>query len=215
MKAGPVVVGQMLQGKYRYCVPIYQRHFVWNREKQWEPFWNDIRTKAIERLAGREQHFLHFMGAIVLEPRGGFSVRQVPAFQVVDGQQRLIVFQLFLAAARDYAAFIGYTSAAQSDRQTYLLNGEPTLDGKPRMSRSSRCGRRSIDREMFTDIINLGGREALREKYPDHFYKTQDRIYDYRKTPRLIAAYGYFYDRIRHSVETDDLDDEFYVAPTA
>ncbi len=53
MKAGPVVVGQLLQNRYRYCVPIYQRHFVWNREKQWEPFWNDIRTKAIERLAGQ------------------------------------------------------------------------------------------------------------------------------------------------------------------
>lgn len=48
MKAGPVEIGALLQNRNRYCVPIYQRHYVWNREKQWEPFWQDIRTKAIE-----------------------------------------------------------------------------------------------------------------------------------------------------------------------
>ena len=213
MKADPVFVGQLLQGKYRYCVPIYQRHFVWNREKQWEPFWNDIRTKAIERLSGRERRFSHFMGAIVLESRGGFSVGQVPALQVVDGQQRLMVFQLFLAAARDYATAIGYTTAVLRIT-SFLLNSDPHLMKSPDVE-IFKVWPTQYDREMFKDIINLGGREALREKYPDHFYKTQDRIYDYRYTPRLIAAYGYFYDQIRHSAETDDLDDEFYVAPTA
>jgi uncharacterized protein with ParB-like and HNH nuclease domain len=29
----------------------------------------------------------------------------------------------------------------------------------------------------------------------------------------LLSAYGHFYERIRHSVETDDLDDEFTEAP--
>ncbi len=62
MKAGPIVVGQLLQNRNRYKVPIYQRNYVWNREKQWEPFWSDIRTKATERLAGREQRFSHYMG---------------------------------------------------------------------------------------------------------------------------------------------------------
>lgn len=62
MKAGPVEIGTLLQNRNRYCVPIYQRHYVWNREKQWEPFWQDIRTKAIQRLAGRERRFSHFMG---------------------------------------------------------------------------------------------------------------------------------------------------------
>jgi len=88
----------LLQNRNRFCVPNYQRHYVWTKEKQWEPFWNDIRTKAIERLAGRERRFSHFMGAVVLEARGGFSARRVPSFQVVDGQQRLTTFQLFLAA---------------------------------------------------------------------------------------------------------------------
>ena len=51
MKAGPIEIGRLLQNRQRFCVPIYQRHYVWTREKQWEPFWNDVRTKAIECLA--------------------------------------------------------------------------------------------------------------------------------------------------------------------
>ena len=50
MKAGPIEIGRLLQNRQRFCVPIYQRHYVWTRQKQWEPFWNDIRTKAIECL---------------------------------------------------------------------------------------------------------------------------------------------------------------------
>ena len=109
MKANPEPVRQLLENRQRYCVPIYQRHYVWTRDAQWEPFWNDVRTKAIERLNGRERRFSHFMGAVVLEPRLGVSSRQVTSFQVVDGQQRLTTFQLFLAAARDYAQQAGST----------------------------------------------------------------------------------------------------------
>jgi uncharacterized protein with ParB-like and HNH nuclease domain len=73
MKAGPIEIGKLLQNPYRYCVPIYQRHYVWRRQRQWEPFWNDIRSKAMERPSGRERRFSHYMGALVLESRGGFS----------------------------------------------------------------------------------------------------------------------------------------------
>lgn len=85
MKAGPIEIGRVLQNRQRFCVPIYQRHYVWTKQKQWETFWRDIRTKAIESLAGRERRFSHYMGALVLEARGGFSAGRVPAFQVVDG----------------------------------------------------------------------------------------------------------------------------------
>jgi hypothetical protein len=65
------------------------------------------------------------------------------------------------------------------------------------------------DREVFINIINLGGRVELKKKYRKHFYKRRDRIYDYKTTPRILAAYGYFYDCIRHAIETDELEDEF------
>ncbi|MBO6724529.1 MAG: DUF262 domain-containing protein [Rhizobiaceae bacterium] len=211
MKAGPIEVGNLLQNRNRFCVPIYQRHYVWNAQKQWEPFWNDIRTKAIERLSGRQRRFSHFMGAVVLEARGGFSARRVPAFQVVDGQQRLTTFQIFLAAARDYAKAIGYQTGVEAIG-TYLLNRDPQLMEHPEVE-IFKVWPTQYDRELFMDIVAQSDRAALRKKYSAHFYKTRDQIYDYRTTPRLLAGYGYFYDKIRHSVETDDLDDEFFEAP--
>jgi hypothetical protein len=210
MKAGPIEIGRLLQNRQRFCVPIYQRHYVWNKQKQWEPFWNDIRTKAIECLAGRERRFSHFMGAVVLETRGGFSAGKVPAFQVVDGQQRLTTFQIFLAAARDYAIQAGFESSAEKIKD-YLLNDKPHLmeDQEVEMFK---VWPTQYDRPMFIDIVTLG-RKALRQKYPKYFYATRDKIYEYKWIPNLIGAYGYFFDRIKHSVETDDLDDEFAEPP--
>jgi len=211
MKAGPTIIGELLRNRNRFCVPIYQRHYVWNRQKQWEPFWNDIRSKAIERLSNRDRRFSHFMGAVVLESRGGYSARRVPSFQVVDGQQRLTTFQIFLAAARDFAYSIGYQSAIDNI-ETYLLNRDPHLMENPDIEKF-KIWPTEYDRELFIDILTLGGRGKLRTKYSDHFFKNKDQIHDYKTTPRLIAGYGYFYDQIKHAVNSDDLEDEFALAP--
>ena len=206
MKAGPVTVRQLLENRQRFCVPIYQRHYVWTRDKQWEPFWNDVRSKAIERLSGRERRFSHFMGAVVLESRGSVSSRQVTSFQVVDDQQRLTTFQLYLAAARDYAKNHGFDDTVGLI-EGYLFNEKEHLMEEPEVERF-KVWPTKYDRELFQDIITLG-RSSLRKKYKEHFYKNQDYIYNYRTVPKLLGAYGYFYDRIRLAVETDDLEDDF------
>jgi hypothetical protein len=206
VKAGPIEIGRLLQNRQRFCVPIYQRHYVWSRQKQWEPFWNDVRTKAIECLNGRERRFSHFMGAVVLEARGGFSAGRVPSFQVVDGQQRLTTFQIFLTAARDYARAVGFEKSAEKISD-YILNDKPHLMEDPQIE-IYKVWPTQYDRELFIDIIT-GDRKALRKKYIQHFYAKRDKIYDYNTVPRLLSAYGYFYDKIKHSVESDDLEDEF------
>jgi len=206
MKAGPIEIGRLLQNRQRFCVPIYQRHYVWTKQKQWEPFWNDVRTKAIECLAGRERRFSHFMGAVVLETRGGFSAGKVPSFQVVDGQQRLTTFQLFLAAARDYAVQAEFLASAEKIKD-YLLNDKPHLMEDQEVE-VFKVWPTQFDRSMFIDIVTLG-RKALRQKYLTYFYARRDRVYDYKSTPNLLGAYGYFFDRIKQAVETDELDDEF------
>jgi hypothetical protein len=206
MKAGPVTVRQLLENRQRFCVPIYQRHYVWARDKQWEPFWNDIRTKAIERLNNRERRFSHFMGAVVLEARGSVSSRQVTSFQVVDGHQRLTTFQLYLAAARDYARQAGFEDTVGLI-EGYLFNEKEHLMEEPEIEKF-KVWPTKFDRDLFQDIVMIG-RKALRKKYHAHFYKGRDKIYDYSTVPKLLGAYGYFYDRVKHAVESDDLEDEF------
>lgn len=205
MKAGPVEIGTLLQNRNRYCVPIYQRHYVWERDKQWEPFWQDIRTKAVERLAGRERRFSHFMGAVVLESRAKPSVRQVPSFQVVDGQQRLTTFLVFLTAARHFALAIGHETSA-ANIQRYVLNSDPQLMEAPEIE-VFKVWPTQADRALFLDIISSTDRDSLRAKYGKYWYKKRDRdqIQEYATVPKLLGAYGYFYDRIRTAVTTADL----------
>jgi hypothetical protein len=213
MKAGPVEVGTLLQNRNRYCVPIYQRHYVWNREKQWEPFWQDIRTKAIEKLAGRERRFSHFMGAIVLESRAKPTVKQVPSFQVVDGQQRLTTFLLFLTAARHYAQSIDHQSAV-GNIMRYVLNGDPHLMEDPDVEIYKVWPTQS-NRKLFVDIIASKDRASLKKAYADEWYANpkRDQVKEYNTIPSMLRAYGYFYDRIRHAVETEDLQDDLVEAP--
>ena len=64
------------------------------------------------------------------------------------------------------------------------------------------------DRTLFQDILVVG-RSELRKKYRQHFYKSRDEIYGYSTVPRLLGAYGYFFERIKHAVESDDLEDDF------
>ena len=206
MQAGPVTVRQLLENRQRFCVPIYQRHYVWTKEKQWEPFWNDIRTKAIERLNGRERRFSHFMGAVVLESRGTVSSRQVTSIQVVDGQQRLTTFQLYLAAARDYATKAGFNTS-RGLIESYLFNEKQHLMEDAEVEKY-KVWPTKYDRILFMDILGAE-RSELREKYSQHFYKGRDEIYKYSTVPRLLGAYGFFYERIKRAVESDDLEDEF------
>jgi uncharacterized protein with ParB-like and HNH nuclease domain len=85
----------------RYLVPLFQRQYVWTRDEQWDPLWDDIRGKAlavIERASRRP----HFLGAMVLSQLPVYG-RQVAADEIIDGQQRLTTMQLLLAAFRDIA----------------------------------------------------------------------------------------------------------------
>ncbi len=207
MKAGPVTIRELLQTRQRFCVPIYQRHYVWNQDKQWEPFWNDIRTKAIERLNNRERRFSHFMGAVVLEARLTSTSKQVTSFQVVDGQQRLTTFQLFLAAARDYASGIELNKTARHI-DLFILNESQDLMENSEVEKF-KVWPTKYDRELFQDIITAG-RSELRKKYSEYFYKKQDKILPYKnKVPKLLGAYGFFFDSIKNAVESDELVDDF------
>src|SRR5215204_7023082 len=111
MKTDSLEVGRTLHDSRRFVVPIYQRQYAWGTDRL-EPFWDDVVGKAAEALDARPK-FQHYMGALILAPGvDGYSVGRVPTVQVVDGQQRLTTFQLFLAALRDVARSQDHTDVA-------------------------------------------------------------------------------------------------------
>ncbi len=52
----------------RLVVPLFQRPYVWSKETQWEPLWDDIRTVAERQwLRPMDRLAPHFLGAVVLQ----------------------------------------------------------------------------------------------------------------------------------------------------
>ncbi len=107
MNADTKTLLKLFGADVRYEVPMFQRPYVWEQDKQWEPLWTDL-VSACDQLL--KEHSLrgdwaeaalaappHFFGAIVLDPiavgAGGVDRRQV-----IDGQQRLTTLQLLIAA---------------------------------------------------------------------------------------------------------------------
>jgi hypothetical protein len=109
----------LFDGKKRYLIPLYQRQYAWRVEPQLRLLWEDI-GRAYERvMTDRAAMIPHFMGAMVIAQIKTFG-KEVQAYEVIDGQQRLTTFQLLLAALRDVAAANGSSYAAEI--QKYLLN---------------------------------------------------------------------------------------------
>jgi hypothetical protein len=93
-------IGQVFSAQTRYTVPLFQRPYVWTKEEQWQPLWEDVRSLA-ERVLDPPSHKQvagHFLGTVVLEQLKTPAIA-MPQRQVIDGQQRLTTLQLLLKAA--------------------------------------------------------------------------------------------------------------------
>lgn len=110
---------ELFDGKKRYLIPLYQRQYAWSVSPQLELLWEDIERAAARLTADPRATAPHFMGAIVISQIKTFG-RQVQAFEVIDGQQRLTTFQLLLAGLRDVANAHG--SAYGQEVNTLLFN---------------------------------------------------------------------------------------------
>jgi uncharacterized protein with ParB-like and HNH nuclease domain len=106
----------LFDGKRRYIVPLFQRQYVWSRDDEWEPLWDDLERKFLLSMETGSLGNPHFLGAIVIDQKRVFG-DSVPTHLVIDGQQRLTTFQIFLAAFRDLAREMGEKAYADECRQ--------------------------------------------------------------------------------------------------
>lgn len=188
MKADAAPLLALFEKKARLEVPLFQRQYVWSREHQWEPLWEDICRKFSERLEGRLDAPVHFLGAMVLDQKLTPSTH-VERRQVIDGQQRLTTFQLFISAFRDFCREQGCEDLA-NEAENYTFNrgmmANPQVD-KFKVWPTQR------DQAQFSDAVTSGSRAAVEQKHPLTRRK-HARKYDPR--PRMIEANLYFHDMI-------------------
>jgi len=185
----------LFDGKRRYEVPLFQRQYVWNLEDHWEPLWEDIERKFVQRLGGFSPT-PHFLGAMVLDERRVFG-NAVPSQLIIDGQQRLTTFQIFLSAFRDLCAAEGQQEYAEECAR-YLQNTGIMEDEKVERYK---LWPTNLDRKQFSDVIDSASKEELNRRHPVVRRKYQRRP-DPR--PKMIECYFYFYDQLTAFIKSDE-----------
>lgn len=175
----------LFDGKKRYLIPLYQRQYAWRIDPQLDLLWEDIERAVARLMEDRSALVPHFMGAIVISQVKTFG-RQVQAYEIIDGQQRLTTFQLLLCALRDVAAANGSNYADET--QKYLIN-----DGVMETPEAERykLWPSLTDRRAFVGLIDADADlDAISAPPTD-----EDGV-----VGRAVAAHAYFKARIEAQV---------------
>lgn len=193
MKADAAPILGIFEKKARLDIPLYQRQYVWEKEKHWEPLWEDIKRKIQDHLSGRTDAPIHFLGAMVLDQKQT-PTTHVEKRTVIDGQQRLTTFQILLSVLRDYCAEIEQTELANEFKRYTLNDGlmsnkeEDKFKLWPTLS----------DRKQFADVLTSLSKDELLNRHP-LIRKKYARKDDPR--PPMVEAYLYFYGELCSFIE--------------
>ncbi|WP_225973237.1 GmrSD restriction endonuclease domain-containing protein [Nesterenkonia natronophila] len=115
-----------------FVIPLFQRPYVWKETEQWEPLWKDVRRVAELRIAEPHLDASHFLGAVVIQSREAQSSR-LPAWNVIDGQQRLTTLHIVADATRslleqaDLSKPAGQLEDLTHNAEKYVEDGDSPL----------------------------------------------------------------------------------------
>jgi len=198
MKTDKITVFDLFEKQRRYLVPIFQRGYVWNRERQWEPLWEDISEQAelVQQHDGSSKNTIrkHFLGTIVLS-HVPTVIKQVPTSEIIDGQQRLLTLQVFLAAFRDAIADL-------DDERLKMQLGLLTSNLGPFRDNNEqfKVWPTNAYQQDVVNVMNTGSSQKLAAMYPQKLYR--------RKLipplPAIVESYFYFYDGISKFLNEKD-----------
>ena len=116
MKASERTLQQLLHSSDQYVIPVFQRYYTWGTAN-----WEQLMEDAGELLEPGAEDRRHFMGSIVTVP-DGHQPGVVPAYQVIDGQQRMTTLSILLCVVRDVATAHGWNELASEVEENYLVH---------------------------------------------------------------------------------------------
>lgn len=188
MKTDVLTIADILGDNRRYMVPLYQRKYQWD-DTRLDDFWDDVEAKAAEIL-NEESRFQHYMGALILFPLGdGEQFAVTPRIQVVDGQQRLTTFQIFLAALREVARQQEMDDIMEQVRG-YLFNPLRPRDDD---SAQFKLVPTPHDQNLFYDIVGNNAYKQVMAKYAGLFRRVRGGRLPKNTPLRALRAYNDFY----------------------
>lgn len=101
-------VQQLFKPERQFCVPLYQRAYVWNRQNQWSRLWADTQEKAEARLAG--------LPATPFRPTSPKRWHNASGWRRKDDRARRIVYRGASSGVGGCGAFACDTSESRRPR---------------------------------------------------------------------------------------------------
>ena len=202
MDTNDYAIEEIFSETRRFMVPLYQRKFQWD-DRRILPFWEDVKLKATEVLED-DRKFQHYMGALILAPIDVSSqIGVTPRVQVVDGQQRLTTFQIFLTALREVARENTRNDIIDNVKD-YLFNPLKSKDTDP--STKFKLTPTPSDRTLFHDILD-NDYSYVRTKYASYYWGNRVP----KNTPlKALRAYEVFKQYIDHFSKYGPSDTDEY-----
>jgi len=115
MKPSIQTLGQILYSPSNYVIPVFQRHYRWERP-QWEKLWESL--GEIQAADKKGNHFMGFLVFVAGLPQPGENT----SYHLIDGQQRLTTASIVLAAIRNVARDVGDVDLAEEIHHDYLVH---------------------------------------------------------------------------------------------
>lgn len=160
MDANPDTPADLFGGKVVYEIPPFQRPYVWTRDEQWEPLWDDIarladRVVALDGAASAVTP--HFLGAVVLKQLPS-AAGEPNRYAVIDGQQRMTTLQILIDALQVVADDVGDDESAEL-LQELVANGSMRFRGTQKRFKlwPSRVDRAAFESVMDNSMTPLEG----------------------------------------------------------
>jgi uncharacterized protein with ParB-like and HNH nuclease domain len=189
MKTEKIIVSDLFEKPRRYLIPLFQRGYVWTKDGQWAPLWEDLLSlvKALSaQKASNARHLRkHFLGAIVLQQQN-LGIRYIPVSDVIDGQQRIITLQLLLLAFRD--SVVNLENRFLNETLNRLTrNPGPHVDN----TECFKVWPTSVYREDFKSLAQAGSASTVKKHFSPVYYRRK-----LLPRPQLVEAYLFFCDQI-------------------
>ncbi len=206
-------VNALFQADVQYQVPLYQRRYIWDDES-WKVLWKDILDQESKEVSAKAKHFT---GPIVTRR----VKRQEMRFEIIDGQQRLMTFQLIFCVIRDLCKKYGYCRLKEKS-ENHIRNGDIAIMGfsdrdpeeelpdptyKFEVSKYDKSAFRAIKVEESEGNYGKNIHSAYDEKNKvlkvDGVNGVRSQIFknDEKVSLNVLDAYDYFYEKIRNHIE--------------
>jgi len=179
---------QLFNLPQHFIIPLFQRPYVWKEAEQWEPLWKDIRRIAELRIAEPHLEPTHFLGAVVIQSQETQS-KELTAWNVIDGQQRLTTLQILADATHALLLDAGYVKlSGQLERLTH--NDDIYVeDGQSRL----KVRHRNKDQQAFDEVMTA-------EAPVDHAELVHSDT-------QIVAAHRYFSMAVEQWLGASDSDE--------